>query len=608
MERNIKDIDVYSNNIDKCVVDREKSKEITGYASIDKPWQKYYSKRAIEAEIPKMTLYNYMVSENQDNLDTTSIEYFGTKISFSKFIKKIDETAIAFYNLGIREGDVVTIMSIANPELEISFYALNKIGAISNFIDVRSDSNMIKGYLDEVNSKVLLVMDNFVPEVDKIIDSTNVDNVITISPFNSLNPVKRLLANIGDNIKNKAKRLRLDVIMNRSKYISWDDFINKYGNNVGVYYPDYKKDTVASYVHTGGTTGVSKTVKLSNENFNAMAVQYQSLNTGYDKGDTFLNDIVPFVAYGIVLSIHMPMCLGITNIIAPILSPKEFTEFMIKYKPNHTLSVPSYVEHFIKDKKVDKMDWKCIKHLGVGGDGTSQEKKNMINEFLKNHNSSALVEEGYGLTELSSAAVTCLGKEINKSSSIGIPLPKNCYGIFEEGTDVELKYNETGEICITGPTMMKGYLNNKEEENKIIKIHSDGKKWIRTGDLGKIDEDGFLYLIGRIKRMIIHGGFKLYPSVIEDIIMKNNDVDKCCVIAVPSDEFGSSPEAHIVLKDKKKDLIKLKEELISICKNNLPEYSQPCDFVFVDDLPLTTVGKVDYKKLERERVKKLQRK
>ena len=606
MERNIKNINVYSNNVVSYVVDREKSKEITGYASIDKPWQKYYSKEAIEAEIPKMTLYNYMVSENQDNLDTTAIEYFGTKISFSKFIKKIDETAKAFYNLGVREGDVVTIMSIANPELEIAFYALNKIGAISNFIDVRSDSNIVKGYLDEVNSKVLLVMDNFVPEIDKIIDSTNVENAIIISPFNSLNPVKRLLANIGDNIKNKEKRIKLDIIMDKNIYISWDQFISQYRSNDEVYYPDYKKDTVASYVHTGGTTGVSKTVRLSNENFNAMVLQFRAFNT-YIKGDTFLNDIVPFVAYGILGAIHMPLCLGLTNIIAPILSPEEFTQFMIKYKPNNVLAVPTYWEHFKNDKRVNKMDLSFLKHPGSGGDATSAAKEEELNAFFRNHNSNAVIELGYGLTEVGSAAVACVG-DINKIGSVGVPLVKNIVGIFDENTGEELKYNEIGEVRMKSPTTMIGYLNNMDEENKIIKIHSDGTKWVHTGDLGKIDKDGFIYLTGRIKRMIIHGGFKLYPSEIEGVILKNCNVESCCVISIPDKQYGSSPEAHVVIKDKKIDLEELRDELIVACKENLPEYSQPCDFVFVDDLPLTTVGKVDYRKVENDRLKKLVRK
>ena len=602
-----KNINIYNKMEGNYVLDKDKT--ITGYASIDKPWQKYYTKEALTAIIPEMTAYQYMVSKNQDNLKTTAINYFGKKISFKEFIEKIDETARRLYNFGISEGDVVTVMSVANPELEILFYALNKLGAIINLIDVRSDYKQIRKYLTEVKSDTVLVMDNFLPEFDKALEDEEVnllvERIITLSPFNSvLFPFNKLAE------KKKKKEepelyTKIEEIKNKDKYISWNEMMttNKY---YYPHYPRYKKNTVAAYVHTGGTTGVPKTVKLSNENFNAMAIQYESLGANYNKGDTFLNGIVPFVAYGIVVTIHMPMCLGMTNIIAPILSPKEFTDFMIKYKPNHTATVPTYVENFIEDKKVNFMNWNCIKHIGVGGESFTETQEQEVQKFLEEHQSNGSIDKGFGMTELSGTAVTCMGN-VNKFTSLGIPLPLNTYGIFERGTDRELKYGEEGEICITGPTEMLGYLNNDEDETKIIKIHSDGRRWIHSEDVGLIDEDGFLFFKGRYKRMFTHGGFKLYPSYIEGVIVSHPDVDNCCVISIPSQIYGFSPEVHIVIKkDRVKELKKIKEELIELCKDKLPEYSQPEDFIFEEDLPLTSVGKVDYKQVEKIRIKKLE--
>lgn len=602
-----KNINIYNKMEGNYVLDKDKT--ITGYASIDKPWQKYYTKEALTAIIPEMTAYQYMVSKNQGNLKTTAINYFGKKISFKEFIEKIDETARRLYNFGISEGDVVTVMSVANPELEILFYALNKLGAIINLIDVRSDYKQIRKYLTEVKSDTVLVMDNFLPEFDKALEDEEVNSlverIITLSPFNSvLFPFNKLAE------KKKKKEdpelyAKIEEIKNKDKYISWNEMMTTTKYHYP-HYPRYKKNTVAAYVHTGGTTGVPKTVKLSNENFNAMAIQYESLGANYNKGDTFLNGIVPFVAYGIVVTIHMPMCLGMTNIIAPILSPKEFTDFMIKYKPNHTITVPTYVENFIEDKKTNSMNWSFLKNLGVGGDSFSEEIEVRVNNFLKSHGSSTIAEKGYGMTENSATAGVCL-VGVNKLSSLGIPLPLNTYGIFKRGTDEELKYGEKGEICITGPTKMIGYLNNNEEESKVIRLHSDGKEWIHSEDIGYIDEDGFLFFEGRYKRLIPHGGFKLYPSYIEGIIMGHPEVEKCCVIAIPSVEYGASPEAHIVArKDKVEELKKLKEELIELCKDKLPSYSQPEDFIFEEDLPLTSVGKVDYKQVEKIRIKKLE--
>lgn len=603
----IKNIDVYSEMNGSYVVDKDK--KITGYASIDKPWQKYYSKEAITASIPELTAYQYMVSQNKDNLSTKAIMYYGKKISYKNYIDMIDETARRLYNLGVTEGEVVTVMSVANPELEVLFYALNKLGAVINLIDVRSDYKQIKKYLMEVKSSEVVVMDNFLPEFDKCMEDEDIDNivenVITLSPYNSVLFPFNVLAEKKSRKEDSTLYSKIDEIKKKNKYMTWNDLMSVHKYRYPRY-PRYKKNMVAALVHTGGTTGVPKTVKLSNENFNAMAIQYKSLNANYNKGDTFLNGIVPFVAYGIVVTIHMPMCLGMTNIIAPILSPKEFTEFMIKYKPNHTITVPTYVEHFVHDRKADSMNWKCLKNLGIGGDYFSEQSEIYVNEFLKNHGSSSIAEKGYGMTENSSTAGVCL-VGVNKTNSLGIPLPLNTYGIFERGTDKELKYGEEGEICITGPTEMLGYLDNEEEESKVIKIHSDGKKWIHSEDVGIIDEDGFLFFKGRYKRLIPHGGFKLYPSYIEGVIMKHPDIDNCCVISIPDKVYGASPEAHVVIKKNRvSELKKLKEELIKLCQDKLPSYSQPEDFIFEEDLPLTSVGKVDYKKVEKMRIKKLE--
>ncbi len=603
----IKNIDIYSEMNDNYVVDKEK--KITGYASIDKPWQKYYSKEAITASIPELTAYQYMVSQNKDNLSTKAIMYYGKKISYKNYIDMIDETSRRLYNLGVTEGEVVTVMSVANPELEVLFYALNKLGAVINLIDVRSDYKQIKKYLTEVKSSTVVVMDNFLPEFDKCMEDEDIDNivenVITLSPYNSVLFPFNVLAEKKSRKEDSNLYSKIDEIKKKNKYMTWNDLMSVHKYRYPRY-PRYKKNMVAALVHTGGTTGVPKTVKLSNENFNAMAIQYKSLNANYNKGDTFLNGIVPFVAYGIVVTIHMPMCLGMTNIIAPILSPKEFTEFMIKYKPNHTITVPTYVEHFVHDRKADSMNWKCLKNLGIGGDYFPEQSEIYVNEFLKNHGSSSIAEKGYGMTENSSTAGVCL-VGVNKINSLGIPLPLNTYGIFERGTDKELKYGEEGEICITGPTEMLGYLDNEEEEGKVIKIHSDGKKWIHSEDVGIIDEDGFLFFKGRYKRLIPHGGFKLYPSYIEGIIMKHPNIDNCCVISIPDKVYGASPEAHVVIKkDSVSELKKLKEELIKLCQDKLPSYSQPEDFIFEEDLPLTSVGKVDYKKVEKMRIKKLE--
>ena len=443
---------------------------------------------------------------------------------------------------------------------------------------------------------------------DEDIDNI-VENVITLSPYNSVLFPFNVLAEKKSRKEDSTLYSKIDEIKKKNKYMTWNDLMNvpKYRYSR---YPRYKKNMVAALVHTGGTTGTPKTVKLSNENFNAMVLQFQAFNT-YIKADTFLNDIVPFVAYGILGAIHMPLCLGLTNIIAPILSPQEFTEFMIKYKPNNVLAVPTYWENYKNDERVKKSNLSFLKHPGSGGDSMNIKTEEEHNKFFKEHNSNAVIELGYGLTEVGSAAVACVGN-INKLGSVGIPLVKNNVGIFEPGTEDELKYYEEGEIYIESPTTMLGYLNNIEEERKVLKAHKDNTKWIHTGDLGYMDEDGFIYVTGRIKRMIISGGFKIYPSEIEKVIFENKAVENCCIIAIDDDTYGSIPEAHIILKEEYKMQEEIiKKEINTECLKKLPSYAVPVNYLFRNSFPLTTVGKIDYKKLEEEsnqKVKTLVRK
>lgn len=567
------------------------------YASIEKPWLKFYSSSSNRAELPKMTAYEYMAICNSDNLDNLALEYYGYTETFKEFLKNINEVAQAFYNIGVREGDVVTIISVATPELEKSFYALNRIGAVLNLVDVRSDAKTLKKYIDETNSRVVIVLDNFISEFNKIVNQTDVYKVITVSPYNSIPSFKRRLANMKYK-KSQEYRINSDIKRD-SLYIEWNEFltipvIEK------VNYTSYKENMEAVYVHTGGTTGVSKTVRLSNDNMNAISFQYKLFNGEYDKGETFFNDIVPFVAFGIVAAIHNPFCLGLTNIIVPLLMPKEFTKFMIEKKPNHVLAVPTYWEDFVNDKRVKKMDLSFLKHAGSGGDSMSIKRKEEINLFFKEHGSTASIEEGYGMTELSSTCTVCIGNIMN-INSLGIPLNKNIVSIFEPNTDTELDYsnNNIGEICIMGPSMMLGYLNNKEEEDNVIKVHSDGTKWVHSGDLGFIDEDGFVHLVGRIKRMIIRGGFKIYPQEMERVISLVKGVARVCVVSKHSEVYGGEPVAYVIMENGFNG-DSIKNDIREICKRELPEYSQPKDIIFKDKFPFTSVGKVDYKTLENE--------
>lgn len=580
----------------KQLADSKIQGPVTGYPSLDKPWLGWYDECFISLEIPKISAYEYLVQKNQDNLQNVAINYYGNEITFEEFFRKIEETAKAYRKLGVSKGDVVTVFSMTNPELEITLYALNMLGAVINLMDVRSDSEKLEQELKNSNSKVLLIMDNF---IDKVVDFKNpnvIENIITLSPYNSLPKLKNKIVSIlKHDTKLKANKMKLKNMYNM---VEWNEFISN-GVDVeleNIFGQDVSNELVA-LVHTGGTTGVAKTVKLSNKNFNSMVINFEAFKA-YEKGDKFLNVIVPFVAYGVLGAMHLPLCLGLTNIIAPIITPKEFTEFMIKYKPNNLLAVPTYWDDFINNKKVQKMDLSFLKHPGSGGDATPKEKEIKINDFFADRNSEAVIELGYGMTEVGSAATACVGK-INSIQSVGVPLVKNEAKVINPDTNEEVNFNELGEICLTAPTTMLGYVDNKEEEEKLFYFDENNKRWIRSGDLGYMDEKGFIYLVGRIKRMLIRGGFKVYPSEIENVITKNYGINECCVVGKNSKEYGNEPVAYITIKNGMEyDTENLIEQIKNECMNLLSSYSVPIDFIVIEEMPLTAVGKIDYKKLE----------
>ena len=568
-----------------------------GYASIDKPWLMHFDEEGILREIPTCSAYEYLYQSNKDYPNQHALYYYDKEITYKELFELIDKAATAFLENGIKKGDVVSIVDMINPELVITLYALNKIGAVINLIDVRYSGDKLVKCVNEVDSKMLIVMDNFLENVEQVSEELNVNEIVTVSPYNSIPNVKRFIATTADR-KNQKKYTAIKNRLGKKFNVrEWKDFTNVTNILHVTDLTEDKSQEVAAYVHTGGTTGVSKIVKLSNQNFNAMPIQFEAFNT-YKRNDTFLDDIVPFVAYGVLGALHLPLCLGLKNILAPLITPEEFTKFMIKYKPNNTLSIPTYWDDFFENEKVKKMDWSNVKHPGSGGDATSPDKERKINEFFAAHNSEAVIELGYGMTEVGSAATACVG-EVNKEVSVGIPLVNNNLKIVDPETGEELLIGEVGEVCLASPTMMLGYLNNEEEENKVIKMGEDNIRWIHSGDLGYIDKEGFLYIVGRIKRMIIRGGFKLYPSEIENTILKNDLISQCCVVAIPSEQYGNEPVAYIVLKDNvayKEE--EIREQLLKLCSEGLPEYSIPSDIVIIDKMPLTSVGKIDYKKLE----------
>ncbi len=562
--------------------------------SVIKPWLKYYDKDAIAEELPKRTLFDYLFQNNKNHLNDIALKYFDNDISFGELFDNIRKTARAYLALGVKKGDIVTICSITTPEIVYSFYAMDLIGAVPNMIDPRTSVEGIREYIEEVGSKYICVLDVAYPKIRDAVIGTDVKKVVVASAADSLRPLQRAVYRLTNRDTNKYSQ----------NCIKWEQFVEG-GTGIKLKPVPYSPGHCAAIVHTGGTTGSPKGVMLSDDAFNSLAFMYGKAKIDFKRQQKFLNVMPPFIAYGFSCGIHMPLSLGVTSIIIPDLDPKKLASLILKYKPAHMSGVPLHYQVLTNDKRMKRADLSCLVNSGSGGDSINIGTEEEVNRFLMSHGSKYALAKGYGMTELCSSTCTCMG-ELNKPGSVGIPLIKNTISAFEPGTDKELDIGVKGEICITGPTMMLGYYGKPEETDNVLRRHSDGKVWVHTGDFGYIDEDGFVFIDTRIKRMIIrHDGFKIFPSHIENIISTHPAVETCSVVATPNKEQlrGYLPYVHIVLKkNTQKSQKQIKSEIITLCREKLPEYMQPAGYKFCESLSYTPVGKVDYRKLEAESV------
>lgn len=562
---------------------------MTGKASIDKEWLKYYSEEQILGEMPEKTIFEYMKADNENHLNDIALKYFNTKITYKQFFCKIEECEKAFVTNGIKNGDIVTICMPNTPEAVIAFYALNKIGAIANMIHPLSGQNEIKNFINEVNSKIIITIDIACNKVLNVADYTKLEKIVNVTPANSMG---FMLKRLYKYTKNAVK------IPNDERLISWDRFIKTGRNleNISDNEIKYTKDKLAVLLHTGGTTGKPKGVMLTNDNFNSMVEQFFKGENNFERGDSILAIMPVFHGFGLCSSIHLPLSVGVHPILIPKLNGKKLDKVFKKYKPNNIIGVPTLFKGMLTNKKLKNMDMSYLKYVVSGGDLVKDSLEEDINTFLRQHGSKAKLSKGYGLSE-AVAGVTFASKDYNLPSSIGIPMTDTNIKIVKPGTNDELFKGEIGEMCIKSPSVMKGYYNNNDETNKTMQ-----GGWLHTGDLGYC-ENGIFYFAQRKGNMIISSGVNVYPSNIEQVIEMHEAVASCAVIGIYHSYKMQVPKAYIVLKEGYEASEELKNEIASLCRKNLNIYSIPYSYEFREKLPQTLLGKISHKELAEEEQK-----
>ena len=561
------------------------------------PWKKYYSREAMECEIPDMTMYKYFKKCTSTYHDLIAYTYFGKKSTYDKFRDDINLCADAFLNYGIRKGDIVTICMPNTPEAMIGLLALNKIGAISNMVHPLSGANEIKNTIMETRSVMLMVIDMDYDKIKDFINETDVYKVIIVKANNSMPFVMKNLYKVTIGRKYKLPKAR-----KTNKYVYWNDFVKsgKTYDSHG-YINDFGKNDPAVMLHSGGSTGTPKAIVLSNGNFIALAKQSITVFADIEKGDKCLSIMPIFHGFGLGVCIYTPFCLGAECIFIPTFKANEFDKILTKHKPEFVIGVPTLFEALLKipEKRKKKLDFSNLKYAISGGDSLKESLVRDVNKLFKEKGAKVGLVQGYGMSE-SLAAVALEKKWIpKKDGTIGIPFP-GCYiGIFDSN-DKMVPYGKEGEICISGPNVMLGYYNNEKETNLALHIHKDGNVWLHSGDIGVMDKDGYITYKSRLKRLIISSGYNVYPFQIETLLESHPAVMLASAIGVPHPYKQEVVKVYIVLNKGYKKSSKLTDEFKNLCKDNLPRYAWPHDYEYRDSLPRTMIGKVDFKALQDE--------
>ena len=559
--------------------------------SSNAPWTDFYGNTPVSLEYPEKTMYQMLRETALKYPRNTAYAFMGEKTSYEVFLKRIDAAARGLVAMGIGRGDRVTICMPNTPQALDCFYALNRIGAIPNMIHPLSAAKEITFYLNFSRSKAILTLDQFYAKVASV--AAELENPTTI-----------LIAKIGDELP-----FPLNLVYPHTKggkhplpqegYTLWYDMIAA-GKGAALPEDTGNADDCAAVLYSGGTTGTAKGIQLSSRNFNALGLQtiaasgYQSIN-----GMKMLSIMPVFHGFGLGIGIHTALIGGATCILVPQFNIKTYADILVKQKPNLIPGVPTLFEALLRAEGLEKADLSFLRGIFSGGDSLSPELKKKVDAFLKDHGCTEQIREGYGTTECVTAS--CLTpKDYARAGSIGVPFPDTFYKIVAVGTTQEVDAHTEGEICISGPTVMLGYMDNPEETAQTLRRHSDCRIWLHTGDLGYMDEDGFVYFRQRIKRMLITNGYNVYPSQLENIIDGHEKVLLSCVIGIKDAQRGQRIKAYIVPMPGIEPNDALKTEILDYCKEHIAKYALPRDVEFRTELPKTLVGKVAYRVLEEE--------
>lgn len=563
----------------------------TGYPSVDKPWLHLITAGNTTGESPRTTLYCALDEAYRSHPDKIALIYMGTKISYTELIKNVHACADAFTAIGVKPGDIVPIFSSNTPETIYVFYALNYIGAIPDFEYATISEKGAIHAVNSCNARVVCVLDKILPEIAGLCNQSVVEHVVALPVAASLPPFKKTLF-----------KLMTKAVKGYKHQLEFKDFINQ-GKSITAQEHPYKADELAVIVHSGGTTGKPKGVMLSNESI--LYINW-AINHNFEylgSNDSGMCFIPMFHAFGLALGLVTPLNSGVTLVLSPQFEEDKLQAQFIKYKPAHIIASGAHISSFMNNETIKNMDLSFLKTFVYGGSGLTPAMEVEMDEFLKSHHAVARPNCGYGMSELASGACCERNSYYGKVGSTGIPFPEANIMIRNAETSEELGYNQSGEVCIASPGLMLGYFNDEEETKNALFTDNNGTTWIHTGDIGYVDEDGYVFITGRIKRIYstrsAPGGtmFKVFPDYITNVISSIDNVADCAVVCIKHPDFVHVAAAFVVLHDRSQ-LISTEEAIWKALKEEFPSHCLPKIIEFIDDIPLTKIGKPDWAVLE----------
>jgi long-chain acyl-CoA synthetase len=561
-----------------------------------KPWLKFYGTTPHTIAYPQLSLSGAVHRAAVEHPAVPALRFMGATITHRELDARIAGTSRALAAAGLKRGEHVLVCLPNIPQAVIIFYALNRLGAVPAMIHPLSAPAEMRGYGLQTSCTWAVTLDAFYPRFSEGRSQTGIGRVILCGASEMMGPVMKLGFAVTEARKIAPVPAQPDIIR-------WKDLERLAGTAPELDRPDpLLPAELALFLFSGGTTASSKAIMLSSFNCNALALQVNALGGPILPGDTMLSILPMFHGFGLAAGIHAVLIQGGTCVLVPRFTADGLAKLVAKHKPGYIAGVPTLFDALAANPRFQKTPLGSFKGMFCGGDSLSLQTKQRFEAVLRKNGCAEPLREGYGLTESVTANIV-MPRDHYREASMGIPCPDMIAKVVKLDTTTEAAPREEGEICVAGPTLMLGYLDDPEETAATLRRHEDGHLWLHTGDLGFMDEDGFFYFKLRMKRIIKTSGISVYPSQIEDVLNKHPAVRLSCVIGVSHPTKLQVPKGFVTLNAGFEANPTLEQELLALCKKELMPHSCPRCIEFRERLPLTLVGKVAYRTLEEQEPK-----